>query len=642
MTGGLRWKLQRARSMSPSELAWRLGQRIALERWKAKAGRPAAALPSPEGGFRAAYRQSSAAVGPVLSPEVLEREFPGETARVVARAEAVCAGRIELFARTYEFGVDPARWPWNRDPAGNGPEVGLAFGPTLDYRDPARAGDARLAWELGRHGFLVPLGQAAFLTGDPRFARQAFAALEAWIEACPPYQGLQWASALEYALRAFSWGYALALIARTPAADEIADARWERVLASWAEQMRFVAAHDARHSSANNHRLGEAAGLAWSGRLLAFLPEARAWRERGLSVLEESFLGQTTEGGLTREHAFAYQQFVLDFVVLVEALEERSGRATPPLVADRIAKVADMLDALSPGGRTFAVGDGDEGQVLPTGEPFERRAAASIECAMLVGYGGAFTKTSPRAAWLGLEGGYGDQGPDGGFFEAGYYVEQSGRATLLFDAAELGLAPLYAHGHADALMVLLDVDGPRLVDPGTGGYHAHAALRERLRATSAHNTVEVDGQSQSTPGGLFQWLRAARISEPLWCAEDSCTAAHDGYAGVRHRRKVTWPQFGDIEVLDELEGEGTHRAVTRWHLGDGRAQPSGRHAFEARWPDGFSMRIEAVLPEGAGSRAHEDAVWAPRFLEPRACGVVEWTVEGRLPLSWRTTLRWKT
>src|SRR5690349_4352558 len=272
--------------MGPAELAWRLGQRLALERWKARAGRPAPVLPAPAGGFRAALREAGRGVGPTLDPAAFARAFPGESARVVARADLVCAGRIELFARTYEFGSDPARWPWNRDPAGGGPEVPLAFGPTLDYRDPARVGDARLSWELGRHGFLVPLAQAAWLGNEPRYAQAAFAALEAWTLACPPYSGIQWASALEYALRAFSWGFALALIARSPAGEEIADARWERVLASWAEQMRFVHAHDARHSSANNHRLGEAAGLAFSGRLLAFLPEASGWHARGLAVLE--------------------------------------------------------------------------------------------------------------------------------------------------------------------------------------------------------------------------------------------------------------------------------------------------------------------------------------------------------------------
>ncbi len=626
--------------MGPAELAWRVGQRLALERWKAKAGRPAPALPVPAGGFREAFREASRNVGPVLGAAAFEQAFPGETARVIARADAVGAGRVELFARTYEFGSDPARWPWNRDPSG-GPEVPTTFGPTLDYRDPAKVGDARLAWELGRHGFLVPFGQAAFLTGDPRWARAAFGALEAWQLACPPYAGIQWASALEYALRAFAWGHALALIARSPAGEAIEDARWERVLASWAEQMRFVFAHDARHSSANNHRLGEAAGLAWSGRQLAFLPEAAAWHARGLAVLEECVLAQTTQGGMTREHAFAYQQFVLDFAVVVEALEVRHSRALPGPVRERIGRIAAALDAVSPGGRTFAVGDGDEGQALPTGEPFERRVSASVECAARL-TGGAFAgEPSPRAAWLGLTDAPAKAGADAPatFVEAGYAARRKGAATVLFDAAELGLAPLYAHGHADALMVLFDEGGPRLVDPGTGGYHAHAALRERLRATRAHNTVEVDGVSQSTPGGLFQWLKAARVSAPLAVDGETMTAAIELASGVRHRRTVRWTDA--LEVVDVLEGAGTHRAVARWHLGDGRATAQADGSFLARWPDGYSLVLRAELPQGGTARAGDDATWAPRFLEPRPCGVVEWHVEGRLPLAWRTRIERK-
>jgi hypothetical protein len=643
VTGGLRWKLQRVRSMSPAELAWRVGQRLRLASWEARAGRPVAPLASPAGGFRAAFQAASAPLVPAVDPLGFERAFPGETARILARAEAVEAGRVELFARGYELGPDPSRWPWNRSPDG-GPEVPGAFGPTLDYRDPARAGDARLAWELGRHGFLVPVAQAAWLTGDPRHARFVFEALEAWIQACPPYRGIQWASALEYALRSFSWGFALALVARTAGGAEIAEARWERVFATWAEQLRFVAAHDARHSSANNHRLGEAAGLAWGGRLLSFVPEGAGFRERGLRLLEESFLAQTTPDGVTREHAFAYQQFVLDFVVLVETLESRAGRAVPGEVAERIRRVATSLDAFSPGGRTFPVGDGDEGQALPTGEPFEARVSASLECAALLLGERGWDAPQPRALWLGWPSSAGAgmrPAPAGVETYGGYGIARQGVSRLLFDAAELGLAPLYAHGHADALMVLLDVDGPRLVDPGTGGYHAHAELRERLRSTRAHNTVEVDGQSQSTPGGLFQWLKAARIVEPLAVDGAAMSAAHDGDArpGVTHRRSVRMAD-GAIVVEDTLAGTGTHRAVTRWHLGDGRAtkRPGEGASYEAHWPDGFTMRLRADLPEGSETRAGDEAVWAPRFLEPRPCGVVEWIVEGRLPLTWRTTL----
>ena len=642
--------------MGPAELAWRMVERARLASLRKRAGRPVATLTAPAGGFRAAFALASAALVPSGSPDefgaALERAFPGERARLMERARAILEGRIELFGREYALGPEPAVWPWNRSPDG-GPEISLAFGPTLDYRDPSRVGDARLAWELGRHGFAVTLAQAAWVGDDPRMARFAFEALEAWIAACPPYRGIQWASALEFALRSFSWGYALALIARTPAGQAIEEARWERVFATWAEQLRFVHAHDARFSSANNHRLGEAAGLAWGGRLLAFVPEAAAWRTQGLAILEEGFLEQTTADGVTREHAFAYQQFVLDFVVLVETLELRAGRAVPAAIAARIAQVAESLDLFSPSGLTWPVGDGDEGQALPTGEAFAARVPASLECAARLTGREWHGPAQPRALWLGWSPAAAHGASDRAasapvtMSRAGYVLAQrrvAGReAKLLFDAAELGLAPLYAHGHADALMVLLDVGGPRLVDPGTGGYHAHAALRERLRATAAHNTVEVDGRSQSTPGGLFQWLRAARVVEgPGGALAQGVVAAHDGYArdGVIHRRCVVWDEPERIVVEDTLEGRGHHRAVARWHLGDGRAErrESAAIGFEVRWPDGYAMTIIADLPQGAEARASDDAVWSPRFLSARPCGVIGFIVEGRLPLTWRTTI----
>jgi hypothetical protein len=654
VNSGLAFKLQRLRSMGPAEIAWRIEQRIRLASWARRAGRPVESLPAPDGGLRAALARTGADVGPAgpapAWAEALERAVPGEVARVVARADAIRAGRVELFATTYEFGPDPARWPWNRSPDG-GPEVALEFGPTLDYRDVAIVGDARLAWELGRHGYLVPVAQAGALTGDPVYARFVFATFEAWSRACPPYQGIQWVSALEFALRSLAWGFSLALLARSPAGDAIEEARWERVLAMWAEQLRFVNAHDARYSSANNHRLGEAAGLAWGGRLLSFLDGAGAWHARGLAVLEDSFLAQTTADGVTKEHAFAYQHFVLDFVVAVEALEARAGRVIPAAIAERMTNVAEALDAFAPGGRVWAVGDGDEGQALPTGEPFAERARASLDCAArLLARPGSGPPTA-RAFWMGLEGGGGAQAgtaaADRGTRRNGYVVYArnvaAGEARLLFDAAELGLAPLYAHGHADALMVLLDVNGPRLVDAGTGGYHAHAEWREKLRATAAHNTVELDGVSQSAPGGLFQWLRAARIVEgPFEVAPGRWSAAHDGYrvlpGGVLHRRTVAWDVPETIVVTDRVEGGGRHRARTRWHLGRGVAAPEGETAVRVTWPDGFVLTLAGALPAGGRMEIDENGLWAPRFLQAEKCCVVTWITEGALPLEWTTTI----
>jgi hypothetical protein len=301
------------------------------------------------------------------------------------------------------------------------------------------------------------------------------------------------------------------------------------------------------------------------------------------------------------------------------------------------------------------VGDGDEGQALPTGEPFAERARASLDCSARLLARPAAGPPTARAFWLGLAAGGAAQAPaqagapaeDRDTRRDGYVVRARrvprGEARLLFDAAELGLAPLYAHGHADALMVLLDVDGPRLVDPGTGGYHAHPELRERLRATAAHNTVELDGVSQSAPGGLFQWLRAARVVEgPSEVAQGRWSAAHDGYrvlpGGVLHRRTVAWDAPETIVVTDRVEGGGRHRARTRWHLGHGAAEPDGGTAVRVSWPDGFVLSLAGALPAGGRMEIDDDGLWAPRFLEVGKCCVVTWITEGTLPLEWTTTI----
>jgi hypothetical protein len=677
VTGGLAWKLARLRSMSPAEVVWRIEERLSLARLEARSGRGAPPLERPAPGFLAAFRESSAPIRPPGTRETFATRLaalaPGERERLAAEAAVVRAGQIELFARRYALGPDPARWPWNRSPDG-GPEVPLDFGPTLDYRDPARVGNARLAWELARATWSAAPAMAAYLGVDEEAnAHFVVEAFEAFDRACPPLRGLQWSSGLELALRSLSWGWALALVAPLPAAEAIAEERWQKLFSSWAEAMRFVDAHDSRHSSANNHRLGEAAGLAWAGYALSFLPEANGWRRRGLQRLEDSFLAQTSEDGITREHAFAYQQFVLDFVVTVEAVARRSGRAVPAAIVNRIQEVALALDALSPRrAEVWAVGDGDEGRALHLAEPWEERVKASL----VAGFGLVGTPDEapvhPRAVWLGTDdealafetrGGTAER-PEmaeaqlffGSDREAEYLVERttwSGReARLLFDAAPLGLAPLYAHGHADALMVLLDLDGPRLVDPGTGAYHSDPELRNRLRATSAHNTVEIDARSQSRPGGLFQWFDPAPIGPGRirGIGDHEHAAFHLGYARggerILHLRAVRCEEQGFIAVSDRICGAEreantqAHWVVARWHVGDGvpTMQPGLPGHARVRWPDGVELTVAGFVGEEPSLALGAPAVWAPRFLEPRPCGLLEVAVEARLPLRMLTVI----
>ncbi len=136
-------------------------------------------------------------------------------------------------------------------------------------------------------------------------------------------------------------------------------------------------------------------------------------------------------------------------------------------------------------------------------------------------------------------------------------------------------------GHADALSVSLALDGrPVLVDPGTYLYGSGGAWRDWFRSTPAHNTLNIEGESQSIMSGAFNWSHKARATldesrpEPDW----RLRASHDGYArrfGGTHERSVELVS-GGIRITDHLLGSH-HVAEIAFQLAPGlTARADGR------------------------------------------------------------------
>jgi hypothetical protein len=160
------------------------------------------------------------------------------------------------------------------------------------------------------------------------------------------------------------------------------------------------------------------------------------------------------------------------------------------------------------------------------------------------------------------------------------------------DGGPHGFLSIGAHAHADALSVEVRYGGVDvLADPGTYCYHGEPEWRSYFRSTIAHNTLELDGQSQSREGGPFMWLRHANSSEidvqdigdaVEWSAE------HDGYQALRpparHRRTVRLDRASRIiDIFDEIRG-GRHEVCLPFHLGpDIEAEIDGACAL-LRWP----------------------------------------------------------
>ena len=579
MSAGLAWKLNRLRCMTPAEIGHRVVRAAAMR--VERLGLRDAAVPAPDLSHRAA--------------PWIHADAHFDSAPYVAAAERIAAGRLDVFALAdCDLGTPPR---WNRCPK-TGVEAPLAFGKQLDYRDAALVGDIKYLWEPNRHLQLVTLAQAYALTGDARHAEALREQLESWFAACPYRMGPNWSSSLEAGLRLVNWALAWQLLGGVDApifrgpAGEAFRARW---LASVYQHAEFVCGHLSLHSSANNHLVGELAGVFTAALAWPHWERSRRWMELARPMLEREALLQNAPDGVNREQATSYQQFELDLLLLPMLAACANGVPLSETYRERIDAMLEYLASImDAGGNVPMIGDADDGYVvrldprpgfcryrslLATGallfgrDDFKAKAGAlDDKTRWLVGAASdaAYAEIDAASARLPVRRAF----PEGGYYILGTDFETAREIRLIADAGPLGYREIAAHGHADALSFTLSVGGDEfLVDPGTFAYHTEGQWRHYFRGTAAHNTVRIDGMDQSEPGGNFMWLRKASAACSRWEAGpelDLFEGWHDGYLGladpVMHRRRIALEKPARrIALLDTLQMEGEHPVELLFH-----------------------------------------------------------------------------
>lgn len=471
---------------------------------------------------------------------------------------------------------------WNHDYA-NGISPPLDFGPEMDYRNAERYGDIKYVWEHNRHHHLVELAKAFYLTGKDEYADEVRAQVESWIEQCPYLHGVHWSSSLESAIRVINWCFAYQFL-RAEGSDY--PGRHAEFMRRWARSVHqhlvFISRNFSRHSSANNHLIGEACGL-FVGALCFTFRESDAWLRTGKSVLEEEVVRQIWADGVCKEQAVSYQAFVFDFLLIAGLLGRRNGKEFGAPYWERLERMAEFVHALiDSSGDVPKIGDEDDGFVVVLSHaPQFKLFRSLLATAAVVFRRGDFARAAVRydekSFWLlgfqefqALAGRDRERAPLLSFNNGGYYLLKGEQSTMIVDCGPLGYLSLAAHGHADALSVLLSYKDRRfLIDPGTYAYHTGREWREYFRGTGAHNTVRIDGQDQSVIGGNFMWLRKARS---YLLRHDACSLVgwHDGYMRlsdpVRHEREVVYdPAQNTYRVTDRLRCAGTHTAELLFH-----------------------------------------------------------------------------
>jgi hypothetical protein len=571
---GLSWYWKRSKSVPFAEFPYRVAQFVKKKVDKYGAGSK----------VHDTYDPSTVKIHK-LDISDLVNVLPDSQQQVRAAADRILAHRFEIFGIPIEFGP---QIDWHLDPK-TLRSWPLLFWGDINYRDGQTIGGIKFAWELNRLHHLPIMAIANAVTSEQKYENEIFRQLRSWLKANPYPQGINWISGIELGIRLVNLVYTLKILP-SPISSE-----------NHAVLSQFVSLHanhlyryPSKYTSGANHAVAEALGLFAAGISFPGLQNSRRWKNFGKEVLEREVTRQIYPDGSSFEHSVPYLQFVFDHFLVYLLLCREHGEAYPDYVTERMkASLRFIRTIMDSGGNYPAIGDDDSGyllklwfgahnnflSILNTGAVlFERPMlvddATRLDSKTLLLLGGEakLTETKPVQS-------EGNRDPTHRYYDnAGLAVIKSDKPVeLIFvgNSGPLGLRPLAAHGHADALSFWLSVDGnPVFVDAGTYLYHSGGIWRDYFRSTAAHNTVRIDGENQATISSdfifddfydVFDVDLTKDRSKVVW------TAKHNGYRRladpVTHQRTVTYEAEEQLMVVkDHIGCTSQHLVECFFHL----------------------------------------------------------------------------
>jgi hypothetical protein len=478
----------------------------------------------------------------------------------------------------------------------SGKRFPLAFSKSIDIRTD-RYGSAKAVWEVNRLQFLIPLLTDYKITKDRKKLDLFVSIMTSWNEQNPYLKGINWYSNIEVNLRLINWYWCWILLEK----DEVwqreekyksfRDKVWLPLIYS---HCVYSSKNPSYHSSANNQLIAEYAGLFIASTLWKF-KESPVWLKKSRRGLEREMLNQHSENGVNKEEAAGHIQFVTDLFLLSYIAAEHSGIAFSYKYTNSLKAICTYINnLLDMNGNSPKYGDEDDGKViLPDGNAEANNFLSILNTAAVLfskpelkRNGAAWdmkshlltTRFNGKPEWEQFR--YHRSPSRSSFYEKeGHFIlrkhqDNDKEIYCHFDAAPLGYLSIAAHGHADALSMIVHIDGyPFLVDPGTFAYHTHAEWRKYFVSTLAHNTVTINHSDQAQLSGPTMWINHYKTSilKAKTCAEyDMVSATHNGYKKnkVGHTRSVVFNKEKDyLKISDHIQsGKAGYSVNIPFHL----------------------------------------------------------------------------
>jgi len=504
---------------------------------------------------------------------------------------------------------------------------------------------------------------------EVKLATEFFDQLSSWRAQNPVGRGVNWASAMEAALRAINLLAAFEVFRKAPELDE---QRLAELLAIFDQHGAHIRRNlEYSHIATSNHYLCDVAGLLWLGVMLPELDDARDWHEFGLRELLNEMDKQVLADGADYEASTGYHRLKTELFLYSFVLCDQNGVEIEQKYWQKLRAMLDYMRAyLRPDGRAPLIGDSDSGQVMP----IVRHSGDDHAYVLTLGAAvfhearfGAHAVGVPHAArghsapeellWiLGEQGlrdyedlAFAEPAQSQAFPEAGTYILRENHLYLLFNACDSGIRGRGSHGHNDALSVEVSAFGTVfIVDPGSFVYTENLHERHLFRSTAYHSTVEIDGVEQNTidenaPFIIGDEAHPRLIKWETSAEADTVIAEHEGYRRlpqrVTHRRAVRFNKPNRCWFIeDNLTGEGEHSFVFRFHFAP-RLETKTRPDGLVEVCDKISRSRLLISASGLNVKPEFESRFASRDYGAKEASVsVCWTVQSSTPVRAEFTL----
>ena len=482
---------------------------------------------------------------------------------IINAAEAALNHQFDLLGCS--FALDTIEWEID-------PKTGFKWLKDFYYKQRANTpngADIKMPWELSRCHHLLWLGEAYLLTNDEKYAKEVVSQINSWIDANPLMYSVNWVCAMDVAIRAVNWMYALWMVKDSlSVTDE--DAR--RVTISLYQHGFFVRNNFERTlPSSNNHYVSNIAGLLYIGALFFNTRRGRRWYKTAKKRLFDEILYQNLPSGVNYELSVSYHRLMTELCSYPLYVVRRRGEEVPKKVQERIQRMYQYVVEYTHNGLAPVIADNDDGRFLPFVKREPRRHDYLIDQSSLDNriISNGTTLIAPIKNTY-----YGGKLYD----DAGLAILRNNEAYLVLTNG--GYAKKQAainkqigtHTHNDNLSFVFSVGADEVViDPGTYVYTANIERRNEYRGSAKHNICVVDGEELNILSIKSAFYLRPNVIERELLIDNTTAWGHystiDGK--LKASRKVSLAER-KVTIEDILKKEGSgHQAKTYLHFASG-------------------------------------------------------------------------